>query len=60
MKEPAYREEAMKTAIALWGEDAERARLHIETTADAVEHVSKTQLTTRDEPATRLRHGDQP
>ena len=56
-----YIEEMYRTAESLWGrEDAEKMRQHIEATASAVYRVGKLELGTEHEPATKLRHREQP
>ena len=55
-----YTESAINTAKALWGDEAEAARNHIEATAKSTHTVSKTPLTPDLEPITRLRYGEHP
>ncbi|MCW4012874.1 MAG: hypothetical protein NWF07_07770 [Candidatus Bathyarchaeota archaeon] len=55
-----YTESAIKTAKALWGTEAEKARNHIEATAKSTHTVSSTPLTPDLEPVTRLRYGETP
>ena len=56
-----YVELMHETAMILWGqEEAEKIRNHIETTANAVYRNAEAVLPTSLEPATRLRHREQP
>jgi len=56
-----YIEAMYETAVNLWGrEEADKMRKHIESTASAVYRVGKLELDTSIEPATRLRHREQP
>ena len=56
-----YIEEMYNAAESLWGrEEAEKMRQHIESTASAVYRVGQLTLDTAIEPATRLRHREQP
>lgn len=53
--------EMYRTAESLWGtEEAEKMRQHIESTASAVYRLGQIELDTENEPATRLRHREQP
>ena len=51
----------LEAAENLWGrEEAEKMQQHIEATASAVYRIGKLDLGTELEPATRLRHREQP
>lgn len=60
MSAKEYTESAKETAKALWGDEAEKARTHIEATAKSTYTVSNTQLKPDLEPVTRLRYGERP
>jgi len=55
-----YVRQTLETAKAIWGEEAEKMRKQIETTATAAWRVWRTELSPMTEPATRLRHREQP
>ena len=53
-----YTESAIRTAKALWGDEAMEARNHIEATAKSTYTVSSTPLTPELEPVTKLSNGE--
>ena len=55
-----YMRQTFETAKAIWEEEAEKMRQQIETTAAASWRVWRTELSPMTEPATRLRHREQP
>jgi len=55
-----YMRQTFETAKAIWEEEAEKMRQQIETTATASWRVWRTELSPMTEPATRLRHREQP
>ncbi len=55
-----YVQQTLETARGIWGEEAEKMRQQIETTAAASWRVWRTELSPMTEPATRLRHREQP
>ena len=56
-----YVELMHETAMILWGaEEAEKMHSHIETTANAVYRNAQAETPISLEPATRLRHREQP
>ena len=55
-----YVRQTLETAKGIWGEEAEKMRQQIETTAAASWRVWRTELSPMMEPATRLRHREKP
>ena len=55
-----YVKQTMETARGIWGEEADKMRQQIETTAAASWRVWRTELSPMIEPATRLRHREKP
>ena len=55
-----YIRQTLETARGIWGEEAQQMKQQIETTASAAWRVWRTELSPMTEPATRLRHREQP
>ena len=55
-----YIRQTLETARGIWGEEAQQMKQQIETTASAAWRIWRTELSPMTEPATRLRHREQP